>query len=52
MKMQEEKGYFIDKDGVNSSELLMQKAKFKPEVVTPKKIKSPYVFYVTHHFKK
>lgn len=52
MKQFETLGYFVDKDGVKSSELRIQKPKFKSNVVQPKKAKTAYTFYVKELFAK
>jgi hypothetical protein len=38
-------GYFIDKNGVKSTDLLLQNPKFYDHVVMPKKVIKPYIIF-------
>jgi hypothetical protein len=38
-------GYFIDSDGIKSTDLMLSNPKFKKDVVLPKNIKRPQNFF-------
>ena len=46
----EKNGCFLNADGVKSTELAMLKRNFKPNVTTPKKLKSPYQIFIKKSF--
>ena len=45
MKECEKTGFFVNEDGVKSTELAMLKCVFKKHVTTPEKLRSPFNFY-------
>lgn len=49
-KQFEKKGFFVNEDGVKSTELAMLKRSFKPYVTTPKHLRTPYCFFIKQHF--
>lgn len=46
----EAKGFFVNKDGVSSLDLAMSNPKFKPEVVQPKRVSTPYQCYMKSQY--
>ena len=51
MKEFGEKGYFVNSDGVKSTDVALSKPKFKEHVVMPKKVCTPYSHFVKSQFK-
>ena len=47
----EEKGFFVNSEGVKSTDLALSKPKFKDNVVMPKKVLTPYTNFVKSQFK-
>ena len=45
-----EKGFFIDSNGVKSSDLMLSNPKFLSGVVKPKKSNTAYIFYVKEQY--
>ena len=43
-------GYFIDSDGVKSTDLMLSNPKFKKHVVLPKNVKRPQIFFFQQHY--
>jgi hypothetical protein len=50
MEQYEKQGYFINKDGVKNTDLMLSKPKFHNNVVIPKNQKSPYIFFFKENF--
>lgn len=50
MRQFEARGYFINKDGVSSLDLALRNPKFKPDVVTPKRISTSYQCFMKTQF--
>ncbi len=46
----EEKGFFIDKNGIKSSDLMLSNPKFLRGVVLPKKLNTAYIYYLKDQF--
>jgi len=44
-------GYFIDSDGVKSTDLMLSNPKFKKHVVMPKLVKRPQIFFYAQQYK-
>lgn len=51
MKEFEELGYFVNSQGVKSTDIALCKPKFKKDVVMPKKVCTPYSHYVKSQFR-
>lgn len=50
MKEYERTGFFVNEDGVKSTELALLKRVFKKHITTPKKLRTPYAFYIKDNF--
>ena len=45
MEQFEKQGFFINKDGVKNTDLMLSKPKFHNNVVVPKNLRGPYIYF-------
>ena len=50
MEQFETKGYFINKDGAKNTDLMLSKPKFHENVVVPKQVRSPYIYFFKEQY--
>jgi hypothetical protein len=50
MEQFEKQGFFVNKDGVKNTDLMLSKPKFYANVVVPKNVRSPYICFYKEHY--